>query len=178
MTGLATGNGFPNVVVTGMAMTTALATDAETTWQRLLDGNSGIRTAAEILNFMSSNHEEGVIESVRQYDAELAQKIIDQMFVFENLLDLEDRAIQLLLKEVESEALIISLKGAPPALRQKFLSNMSQRAAELLAEDLDARGPVRVSEVETQQRRILQIVRNLAESGQIVLGGKAEDAYV
>jgi flagellar motor switch protein FliG len=138
----------------------------------------GIRTAAEILNFMSSNHEEGVIENVRQYDAELAQKIIDQMFVFENLLDLEDRAIQLLLKEVESEALIISLKGAPPALRQKFLSNMSQRAAELLAEDLDARGPVRVSEVETQQRRILQIVRNLAESGQIAIGGKAEDAYV
>jgi flagellar motor switch protein FliG len=138
----------------------------------------GIRTAAEILNFMSSSHEEGVLENVRQYDAELAQKIIDQMFVFENLLDLEDRAIQLLLKEVESEALIISLKGAPPALRQKFLSNMSQRAAELLAEDLDARGPVRVSEVETQQRRILQIVRNLAESGQIALGGKAEDAYV
>ncbi|QGZ62651.1 flagellar motor switch protein FliG [Paraburkholderia acidisoli] len=138
----------------------------------------GIRTAAEILNFMTSQHEEGVIENVRQYDAELAQKIIDQMFVFENLLDLEDRAIQLLLKEVESEALIISLKGAPPALRTKFLANMSQRAAELLAEDLDARGPVRVSEVEQQQRRILQIVRNLAESGQIVLGGKAEDAYV
>jgi len=138
----------------------------------------GIRTAAEILNFMSSNHEEGVLENVRQYDAELAQKIVDQMFVFENLLDLEDRAIQLLLKEVESEALIISLKGAQPALRQKFLSNMSQRAAELLAEDLDARGPVRVSEVETQQRRILQIVRNLAESGQIAIGGKAEDAYV
>ncbi|TAM08327.1 MAG: flagellar motor switch protein FliG [Paraburkholderia sp.] len=138
----------------------------------------GIRTAAEILNFMPAQFEEGVLENVRQYDAELAQKIIDQMFVFENLLDLEDRAIQLLLKEVESESLIISLKGAPPPLRQKFLSNMSQRAAELLAEDLDARGPVRVSEVESQQRQILQIVRNLAESGQIVIGGKAEDAYV
>ena len=99
----------------------------------------GIRTAAEILNFMTSVHEEGVLESVRQYDAELAQKIIDQMFVFENLLDLEDRAIQMVLKEVESETLIIALKGAPPALRQKFLANMSQRAAELLAEDLDAR---------------------------------------
>jgi flagellar motor switch protein FliG len=153
---------------------------------KLLSGNEsvkkkpmgGIRTAAEILNFMSSNHEEGVIENVRQYDAELAQKIIDQMFVFENLLDLEDRAIQLLLKEVESETLIVSLKGAQPALRQKFLSNMSQRAAELLAEDLDSRGPVRVSEVEQQQRKILQIVRNLAENGQIQLGGKAEDAYV
>ncbi|RQH06014.1 flagellar motor switch protein FliG [Paraburkholderia dinghuensis] len=138
----------------------------------------GVRTAAEILNFVPSQFEEGVLENVRQYDAELAQKIIDQMFVFENLLDLEDRAIQLLLKEIESESLIISLKGAPPALRQKFLSNMSQRAAELLAEDLDARGPVRVSEVESQQRRILQVVRTLAESGQIVIGGKAEDAYV
>lgn len=138
----------------------------------------GIRTAAEILNFLPGNHEESVIDNVRQYDAELAQKIIDQMFVFDNLIDLEDRAIQLLLKEVESETLIISLKGAQPALRQKFLANMSQRAAELLAEDLDARGPVRVSEVETQQRKILQVVRNLAESGAIVIGGKAEDAYV
>src|SRR5579859_6342071 len=138
----------------------------------------GVRTAAEILNFMASAHEETVLENIREYDADLAQKIIDQMFVFDNLLDLENTAIQLILKEVESEALIISLKGAQPALRQKFLSNMSQRAAELLAEDLDSRGPVRVSEVETQQRRILQIVRNLAESGQIVLGGKAEDAYV
>jgi flagellar motor switch protein FliG len=138
----------------------------------------GIRTAAEILNFMSTAHEESVIENVKEFDPELAQKIIDQMFVFENLMDLEDRAIQLLLKEVESETLIISLKGAQPPLRQKFLANMSQRAAELLAEDLDSRGPVRLSEVETQQRKILQIVRNLAESGQIQLGGKAEDAYV
>jgi len=138
----------------------------------------GIRTAAEILNFMSSGHEESVLENVRQYDSELAQKIIDQMFVFENLLDLEDRAIQLLLKEVESESLIISLKGAPPALRQKFLSNMSQRAAELLAEDLDARGPVRLSEVEAQQRKVLQVARGLAGSGEISLGDKADDMYV
>jgi flagellar motor switch protein FliG len=138
----------------------------------------GIRTAAEILNFMQKTHEESVIENVRSFDEELAQKIIDQMFVFENLIDLEDRAIQMLLKEVESETLIVSLKGAQPALRQKFLANMSQRAAELLAEDLDSRGPVRLSEVETQQRKILQIVRNLAETGAIQLGGKAEDAYV
>jgi flagellar motor switch protein FliG len=138
----------------------------------------GIRTAAEILNFMSSNQEESAIENVKTYDAELAQKIIDQMFVFENLLDLDDKAIQMLLKEVESETLIVSLKGAQAPLRQKFLSNMSQRAAELLAEDLDSRGPVRVSEVEQQQRKVLQVVRNLAENGQIQLGGKAEDAYV
>ncbi|MDN7603581.1 flagellar motor switch protein FliG [Burkholderia gladioli] len=138
----------------------------------------GIRTAAEILNFMTSSHEEAVLANVKAYDPDLAQKIIDEMFVFENLLDLEDRAIQLILKEVESETLIVALKGAPPPLRQKFLANMSQRAAELLAEDLDARGPVRVSEVEQQQRKILQIVRTLAENGQVVIGGKAEDAYV
>jgi flagellar motor switch protein FliG len=138
----------------------------------------GVRTAAEILNFMSSAHEETVLQNIKHYDPELAQKIVDQMFVFENLLDLEDRAIQLLLKEVDSETLIISLKGAQPALRRKFMSNMSQRAADLLAEDLDGRAPVRVSEVETQQRRILQIVRHLAESGQIAIGAKAEDAYV
>jgi flagellar motor switch protein FliG len=127
---------------------------------------------------MASNQEESAIENVKSYDADLAQKIIDQMFVFDNLIDLEDRAIQMLLKEVESETLIVSLKGAQPQLRAKFLSNMSQRAAELLAEDLDSRGPVRVSEVEQQQRKVLQVVRNLAENGQIQLGGKAEDAYV
>ena len=138
----------------------------------------GVRTAAEILNYMSSQLEQSVIENVRNYDADLAQKIIDQMFVFDNLVDLDDRSIQLLLKEVESETLIISLKGSSPTLRQKFLSNMSQRAAELLAEDLDARGPVRVSEVEAQQRKILQVVRSLADSGAIAIGNKADDAYV
>jgi flagellar motor switch protein FliG len=138
----------------------------------------GIRTAAEILNYMQSGCEQSALENVRQHDADLAQKIIDQMFVFDNLLDLEDRSVQLLLKNVESETLIIALKGAPPALRQKFLANMSQRAAALLVEDLDARGPVRVSDVEAQQRRILQSARELAESGQIALGGKAEGAYV
>ena len=88
------------------------------------------------------------------------------------------RQIQIVLREVESETLIIALKGAQPALRQKFLSNMSQRAAELLAEDLESRGPVRVSEVEAQQRAILQTVRELADKGEIALGTKAEDAYV
>lgn len=97
----------------------------------------GVRTAAEILNFMGSVQEESALKNVRQYDPDLAQKIIDQMFTFENLLELEDRAIQIVLREVESETLIIALKGAQPALRQKFLSNMSQRAAELLAEDLE-----------------------------------------
>ena len=108
----------------------------------------GVRAAAEILNLMSSTQEESVIQHVREHDGDLAQRIIDEMFLFENLLEIEDRGIQLLLKEVESESLIIALKGAAPELREKFLRNMSQRAAEMLREDLEVRGPVRVSQVE------------------------------
>jgi flagellar motor switch protein FliG len=115
---------------------------------------------------------------VRGYDEELAQAIVDQMFVFDNLLDIEDRGIQVILKEVESESLIIALKGARPELREKILKNMSSRAAELLREDLESRGPVRVSEVETEQKNILQVVRRLADEGEIALGSKPEDAYI
>jgi len=138
----------------------------------------GIRTAAEILNFMGSANEVSVIDNIKTYDNDLAQKIIDQMFVFENLLDIDDRGIQSLLKEIESESLIIALKGAPPELRDKFLGNMSQRAADLLREDLESRGPVRVSEVETEQKKILQIVRRLSDAGEIVISGKADDSFV
>jgi len=138
----------------------------------------GARAAAEILNYLGGTLETSVIEAVRQHDADLAQKIIDQMFVFENLLDLEDRAIQLLLREVQSEALIVALKGANDQLREKIFKNMSQRAGEMLKEDLEAKGPVRVSEVETQQKEILKIVRRLADEGQISLVGKGEESYV
>ncbi len=138
----------------------------------------GVRAAAEILNFMGSSNEESVISTVRGYDEELAQAIVDQMFVFDNLLDIEDRGIQVILKEVESESLIIALKGARPELREKILKNMSSRAAELLREDLESRGPVRVSEVETEQKNILQVVRRLADEGEIALGSKPEDAYI
>ena len=138
----------------------------------------GIRAAAEIVNLMGSTQEEGVIKHVREHDDALAQKMIEEMFLFENLLEIEDRGIQLLLKEIESESLIIALKGAPQELRDKFLKNMSVRAAEMLREDIDTRGPVRVSQVEAEQRSILLIVRRLADSGEIVLGGQGGDAYV
>ena len=138
----------------------------------------GIRTAAEILNFMPTTQEAALIESVKQYDPELAQKILDEMFVFENLLDIDDRGIQLLLREIQSESLIVALKGAAEELREKIFKNMSQRAAETLKEDLEAKGPVRVSEVEAEQKAILKIVRRLADEGQISIGGKAEDSYV
>lgn len=153
---------------------------------KLLSGNNnlkkspmgGIRTAAEILNFMSSAQEAALIENVKQYNPELAQKILDEMFVFENLLDIDDRGIQSLLREIQSESLIVALKGAPEELREKIFKNMSQRAAETLKEDLEAKGPVRVSEVEAAQKEILKTVRRLAEEGQIVIGGKGDEVYV
>jgi flagellar motor switch protein FliG len=138
----------------------------------------GVRAAAEILNFLGSTVETSVVESVKLHDAELAQKILDQMFVFENLLDLDDKGIQLLLREVQSESLIVALKGANEPLREKVFKNMSQRAAEMLRDDLEAKGPVRVSEVEAQQKEILKIVRRLSDEGQLAIGGKGEEAYV
>jgi len=138
----------------------------------------GVRTAAEILNFVGTAHETAIIDNVREYDPDLAQKIIDEMFVFENLIDVDDRGIQLLLREVQSESLILALKGANDAMREKVFKNMSQRAAEMLREDLESKGPVRLSEVEREQKEILKIARRLADEGQIQLGGKGEDEYV
>jgi flagellar motor switch protein FliG len=138
----------------------------------------GVRAAAEILNFVGTANETSIIASVRDYDPELAQKIQDEMFVFENLLDIEDRSIQLLLREVQSESLIIALKGTSEELREKIFKNMSQRAAEMLRDDLEAKGPVRVSEVEAEQKEILKVVRKLADEGQIMIGGGAEESFV
>ena len=150
----------------------------------MLDGQNlkrskmgGARTAAEILNLMNSGAEEKVIETVRAHSEDLAQKIIDEMFLFENLLDVDDRGIQMLLKEINTNSLVIALKGCDDALKEKFLRNMSTRASTLLREDLEASGPIRVSQVENEQKAILQVVRRLADSGEIVLSG-GDDTYV
>ncbi|MDP2169814.1 MAG: flagellar motor switch protein FliG [Rhodocyclaceae bacterium] len=135
----------------------------------------GIRHAAEILNFVGQASETAIVDNVREYDPELAQKILDEMFVFENLLDVDDRGIQLLLREIQSDSLILALKGSSPELREKVFKNMSQRAAEMLREDLESKGPVRLSEVESEQKEILKIARRLADEGQIQLGGKGGD---
>ncbi len=139
----------------------------------------GIRHAAEILNFVGQAAETSIVDNVREYDPDLAQKILDEMFVFENLLDVDDRGIQLLLREIQSDSLILALKGASPELREKIFKNMSQRAAEMLKEDLESKGPVRLSEVEAEQKEIIKIARRLADEGQIQLGGKgAEDQMI
>jgi flagellar motor switch protein FliG len=152
---------------------------------RLLTGKSfspnkpmgGIKAAAEILNFVGT-HEESIMDNLRGQDEELAQKIEDEMFVFDNLLDVDDKGIQLMLREIQSESLIIALKGATQELRDKIFKNMSSRAAEMLKEDLDSKGPVRLSEVEAEQKMILQTVKRLADEGQIVIAGKGGEEFV
>jgi flagellar motor switch protein FliG len=126
---------------------------------------------------MKTQQEEAVIGAMREYDGELAQKIIDEMFLFENLVDVDDRSLQRLLQEIEGESLLIALKGADEPLREKFLRNMSARAADILRDDLASRGPLRMSLVENEQKAILQTVRRLAETGEMVIGG-GEDSYV
>ncbi len=138
----------------------------------------GIKSAAEIINMMGTSIEGTVLESIRNHDPDLAQKIMDKMFVFDDLIQLDNKGIQTVLKEVASDTLIAALKGAQPELRNKILENMSSRAAETLREDLESRGPMRLSEVEAQQKEILKTVRRLADEGQIVLGGGGDDAMV
>ncbi len=138
----------------------------------------GPKAAAEIMNYLGSAVENSVLTSIREGDAELAQKIEDQMFTFADLLKLDNKSVQLMLREVAGDGLVIALKGAEPELRDKILSNMSSRAAETLREDLESKGPVRVSEVETQQKEILKLVRRLADEGQIVLGGAGDESFL
>jgi flagellar motor switch protein FliG len=138
----------------------------------------GPKTAAEILNFLGSTNETAVLDSIREGDADLAQKIEEQMFTFDDMMKLDNKAMQLVLKEVASDSLVVALKGAAPEMREKVFANMSSRAAEALKEDLESRGPVRVSEVEGEQKEILKIVRRLADEGQVVLGGGSEESFV
>jgi flagellar motor switch protein FliG len=138
----------------------------------------GVKTAAEMINLMGTVLEGTVLESIRSQDPDLAQKIMDKMFVFDDIIKLDGKSIQLVLREVPSETLVVALKGAQPELKEKILANMSSRAAENFREDLESRGPMRLSEVEEQQKEVLKTVRRLAEEGQVTIGGGAEDAMV
>jgi flagellar motor switch protein FliG len=138
----------------------------------------GAKTAAEIINMMGSSVEASVLDYVREADADLAQKIMDNMFTFDDVSKIDDKGIQAVLKEVQSESLVVALKGASADLREKIFRNMSTRAAETLREDLDSRGPVRLSEVEAEQKEMLKIVRRLVDEGQIVLAGGGDDQFV
>jgi flagellar motor switch protein FliG len=141
-------------------------------------GVGGIKVAANILNFMETAEEAVITAAITEQDANLAQEIQEQMFVFENLVEVEDRGIQALLREVQSDQLVVALKGAEDAMKEKIFKNMSTRAAEMLREDLDARGPVRVRDVADAQKEILAVARRMAEAGDISLGGKGDEEYV
>ncbi|KYP11829.1 MAG: flagellar motor switch protein FliG [Limnobacter sp. CACIAM 66H1] len=138
----------------------------------------GVRAAAEILNFVGTTSEKTVLDTIREYDNELSQRIQDEMFTFDNLLDIDDRGMQSILRDVQTDLLVIALKGADEAIREKVFKNMSSRAAEALRDDLESRGPVRLSEVEAAQKDVLKVARKLADAGEVVLGGGGEDAFI
>ena len=135
----------------------------------------GIRAAAEILNLVDGATEQLVLKTVSEADENLGQQIQDQMFVFENLLEVDDRSIQTLLREITTDTLVIALKGAEPDLLDKFVNNMSRRASEMLLEDLETKGPVRLSEVDGAQKEILAAARRLEEQGEITLTSSGEE---
>ncbi len=135
----------------------------------------GVKVAANILNFMDSGQDQIILTSINQVDAELGSRIQDLMFVFDNLNDLSDRELQALLREVPNDRLGLALRGADSKVREKITRNMSQRAAQILVEDMEARGPVRLSDVEMAQKEILAIVRRLADQGMISLAGGGEE---
>jgi flagellar motor switch protein FliG len=134
----------------------------------------GVKCAANILNFVDGSIGNKVMDAMKDADADLCQSVQDLMFVFDDLVEVDNRGIQTLLREVSSETLVLALKGADDGIKQKILSNMSQRAAEMLREDLESRGPVKLSDVETAQKEIITIARRLADEGQIVLAGAGE----
>jgi flagellar motor switch protein FliG len=138
----------------------------------------GLKAAADILNYMDTNIEGQLMDSIREHDEEMAQQIQDLMFVFENLIDVDDRGIQTLLREIQQDVLMKALKGTDENLKEKIFKNMSKRAAELLQDDLEAMGPVRVSDVEAAQKEILSAARRLSDAGEIMLGSGGGDDFV
>ena len=143
--------------------------------QNLKSSNiGGVQCAANILNFMDGGQDQAILSSIAQVDAPLGSRIQDLMFVFDDLVDLDDREMQLVLREVSGERLGLALRGADIKVRDKITRNMSQRAAEILLEDMEARGPVRLSDVEGAQREILAIVKRMADEGTVTIGGSAE----
>ncbi|KTF16173.1 flagellar motor switch protein FliG [Pseudoalteromonas sp. H105] len=138
----------------------------------------GLKAAADIMNYLDTNIEGQLMDSIREHDEEMSQQIQDLMFVFENLMDVEDRGIQAILREVQQDVLMKAIKGTDEGLKDKILGNMSKRAADMLADDLEAMAPVRISEVEAAQKEILSTARRLADSGEIMLGGGGGEEFL
>ena len=135
----------------------------------------GIKSAANILNVMDTSIENEIMDKMKEVNEELSQQIMDNMFVFANMVEIDDRGIQLLLREISTDILVLALKGADVALKEKIFKNMSKRASEMLRDDLESKGPVRLSEVEEAQKEIIAVARRLTDSGEISLGGGADE---
>jgi len=138
----------------------------------------GARTAANILNAMEREKLSDELGKIEKADSGMHQQIKDLLFVFDNLLDVDDRGIQALLREVGSDTLAVALRGAEPEVQEKILKNMSKRAAEILKDDMEARGPVKLTDVEAAQKEIIVIAQRMAEEGTISLGGKGAGEFV
>lgn len=139
------------------------------------DKVGGDKVAANIINALETAKGEDILEEIKEKNEELSVRIQDMMFVFDTLLTVDDRGIQSLLREISNDLLAPALKGCDPAVRDKILNNMSKRAGTLLREDMEAKGPIRLSEVEEAQKAILEVARRLAESGEINLGQGGEE---
>lgn len=154
--------------------------------EKQLAGNSniksstigGIETAANVLNYVEGFIESEILEKICEIDPDLGQRIQDKMFVFDNLVDVDDRGIQTLLREISTDSLLLALRGADAALKEKIFGNMSRRAAEMLKDDLEAAAPAKLSDVEAAQKEILAIARRLDEAGEISLGGGTGDEFI
>ena len=138
----------------------------------------GLKSAANIMNYLDTAIEGQLMDAIREQDEEMSQQIQDLMFVFDNLVDVDDKGIQAILREVQQDALLKAIKGADEELKNKIMRNMSKRAAEMLTDDLEALGPVRISEVETAQKEILSVARRLSDSGEIMLGGGGGEEFL
>jgi len=141
-------------------------------------GFGGPKAAAEILNLIGTSHEGAIMAQIAKVDEPLSQKLQDLMFVFEDLALVDDRGMQEMLREVPGDKLIIALKAADESLKQKIFKNMSERAGQMMKDDLEAKGPVRLSEVEAAQKEILLIAKRMSDEGKLALGGKGGEEYV
>ncbi len=135
----------------------------------------GVVAAAKIMNFTKTEIEGAIMGSMESADQDLAQRIQDNMFVFDNLVGIDNKSIQVLMRNIETDMLMTALKGADEEVKDKFLENMSKRAAEMFLDDMEAKGPIRLSEAEEAQKQILRQARKLSDAGEIVLAGRGDD---
>ena len=138
----------------------------------------GIETVAEMLNLVDRNTEKGVMEGLESEDPDLVEQIRRLMFVFEDINHVDDKGIQSVLKEIDNDQLALAMKTASDELKEKIFGNMSARAAELIQEEMEFMGPVRISDVETSQQQIVDLVRRMVDSGEIVIAGRGEEQIV